>query len=189
MKKKTNIFLILILPLSFVLVSTACADRNRGFSNEEVQQMIQEAVDKALRDSAPSMSTTQEHTNVAESNDPVSFLSIFTDYDVTDLLNYNRIDPNVAENKTTVIICLRSYNDTGHFKPTVYAAIGDTYMDSLDKYIGGNALVIKNQATYYFDDSNERCFIFTLLPNGNILVEEFGVEYGFNGEYEFGGSG
>jgi len=49
--------------------------------------------------------------------------------------------------------------------------------------------VKQDQAIYYFNENNDKGFVFTLLPNGNIQVEEFGVDYGFEGEYTFGGHG
>ena len=108
---------------------------------------------------------------------PYNFLSIFTNVDSASLLNFKRIDP--IEAPVTIIFDAASSWESPSYHP--YVRVFETSLTDEFAF----AVVVGNQAIYYHNNDYGKKIIFTLLPNGNIQVEEHGLDFGLNGEYAF----
>jgi len=115
---------------------------------------------------------------------PVSFLSVFTSSANSFSRTFDRID--TSDNRSFAFSMAGSEEMRG-IDGRPFIRIGGV----LPIHHSGTELlvVIGNQAIYFHNNVYETRIIFTLLPNGNILVEEYNLDFGLSGEYRPGGMG
>jgi len=139
-----------------------------------------------------------DSTNTVQIESPsISFLSIFTNADASAMLNFDRIDAPYYP--ITIFFDAASFRETPYWRPyvRVQAVMYDNSVFNEEWGVFGGsspiettfALVVGNQAIYSHNGEWETRVVFTLLPNGNIRVDEYGVDFGLSGEYQPSGMG
>jgi len=128
-----------------------------------------------------------ENTNTVYIESPsVSFLSIFTNVGVAELVGFDKIGSEPFQDLFWISMGRRWYpHMITDSRPHTRAGfqIGGSFL--FDAYF----IAIGNQAIYFHNDNWDTRVILTLLPNGNIRVDEYGLDWGLSGEYQFVGIG